>query len=474
MGPSIRHSVAALVFLLAGFLAWAAGGHPPAVAPSDDAKEFIVTWRSRTALDAREGVVRAVGGVVRHHFEFGPDSVVWLPNKAAESLLRRDFRVASVVPNRRIDVDGPPKCLDCGGGPPPSQQVIPTGVSRVGASPGFVPFTGQGVGVAVVDTGIWAQHRDLIRADGTRVVASFCFKDPSILSCDGDVSDLPGGHGTKVAGLIAAVNNNVDVVGVAPQATLYNVNVFRWNPTDCYPGTTCSDDGRLIQGLEWILARPSLIKVVNISLGRAGSVGDNPTLRNRVQQLAALGILVVTSAGNDPAAEVSGRVPASYPELMAVAATTARLGSDDGSICSVFPHVPADTASWYTTDGAFNAATKVGVTISAPGEDRADIVAGPGRCMPQSVGFQVLSNVGGVTRDAAYGTSFAAPLVTGVVALMKEQAAQLGLPLDLNTARDRIRSHANLRLDVPLDPTLTPYTFDGEREGIAWAPGALQ
>ena len=181
----------------------------------------------------------------------------------------------------------------------------------------------------------------------------------------------------------------------------------------------------------------------------------------------------MVAAGNDPTVEVKDRIPAGYPEVMAIAGTTAALGSDDGSAsCSIFPHVAADTASWFTTDGRFDPDTRVGVTISAPGEDREDIVHSQDECALQSVGLEVLSKGGGLTRDA--GTSISSPHVAGVVARMKEQAAALGTTLFLETARYNIRSTANRLLDVPLDSTHESYTFDGEREGIVWTPGALQ
>jgi len=157
---------------------------------------------------------------------------------------------------------------------------------------------------------------------------------------------------------------------------------------------------------------------------------------------------------------------------MAIASTTAVNGADDGSACAVLPHVPADTASWFTTDGRFDPNTHIGVTVSAPGEEREDVVAAPGACVPRSVGLEVLARDGALARDA--GTSLSSAHVAGVVALMKQKAAALGAQLFIQVARQKIQDTASRRGEVPLDSTHTDYTFDSEREGIVWAPAALQ
>ncbi len=95
---------------------------------------------------------------------------------------------------------------------PPSNQVVPSGVTRIGAAPGQLSETGAGVGVAIVDTGIDLGNPDLNHG-------SDCFT--AYASCqDG------AGHGTHVAGIVAANDNDVDVVGVAPGATVYAVKVL--------------------------------------------------------------------------------------------------------------------------------------------------------------------------------------------------------------------------------------------------------
>jgi subtilisin len=261
-----------------------------------------------------------------------------------------------------------------------------------------------------------------------------------------------------VGGIVAARNNTADVVGVAPDATLYAVKVL-----DAFGSGT---DSTVMAGLDWIqdnwnrVSPP--IRVVNMSLGRSGTLDDNPALRQAVQHLYNQGLVVVVSAGNDPAVEVSQQVPATYPEVLAIASTTALGGT---SQCRSRSAIAADTASWFTTDGAFNTASGIGVTVSAPGGEKETIAKS---CTITSVGILSTKLGGGTTRMS--GTSMAAPHVSGVVALMWQRFGSL----DPEVARNNLRSSADRVGTAPLDSPASGYSFDGEREGVVWAPGALK
>jgi hypothetical protein len=193
---------------------------------------------------------------------------------------------------------------------PPSSQVVPSGVDRIGAAPGALSWTGTGVGVAVVDTGLDFGHADLQLTAEIPNVNSYNAVDPGT-TCQ----DIHG-HGTHVAGIIGAKNNLIDVVGVAPNATIYCVNVFEPDPVE---GVTASDES-LLAGLEWILANANVvtphIRVINMSLGRERTLeDDNPNhpLRVVVKALHDSGISVVVAAGNDPTTEVMNQVPGVLP-----------------------------------------------------------------------------------------------------------------------------------------------------------------
>ena len=95
-----------------------------------------------------------------------------------------------------------------------------------------------------------------------------------------------------------------------------------------------------------------------------------------------------------------------------------------------------------------------------------------GTCFLEPIGILSLQAGGGTVENS--GTSMASPHVAGVVALMWEKELSLGLNLSPETARTRIRDNAIRRGTAPLDSLLEEYTFDGEREGVIWAPSALQ
>ncbi len=315
--------------------------------------------------------------------------------------------------------------------PPPNErgtrQQPADGVIRVGIP--TATSNGLGIGVAVLDTGIYFAHEDLNPAPDVPAVQTGPGVYDNGTSYNGSVEGASAndvwGHGTHVAGRIAALDNNYGVLGVAPHATLYAVKV------------DAADDGAIattdiIKALEWIVVKgPALtppIRVVNMSLG--GPFEDeviDQLFHDRIIDLYNLNIVVVVSAGNTPSLEISSLMPAAWPETIAVAATVA---SDGLGICNSFfapadTQVLADTAASFTTDGP-------GVTISAPGAERTDAIGG---CT--GLFYGTLSTTSPSTEPPepdeingmylrkipaplgwmeARGTSFAAPLVAGVAA----------------------------------------------------------
>ena len=359
--------------------------------------------------------------------------------------LAADPDVVRVVPDRAVSAIGKPSP---GGGSP--GQTVPEGVKRIGAAPGLLAYTGTGIGVAVVDTGVDYNHNDL-KPLGTASFSAF-----------GGSAQDNNGHGTHVSGIIAARNNAQDVVGVAPQATIYGVKVLDASGSGSDSGVTA--------GLDWVAANANLvnppIRVVNMSLGRAGTLDDNPVQRAAIQNLTANGVTVVVAAGNDASLEVSQQVPATYPEVIAVASTTARAGTN---AYRSFPGVIGeDTASYFTSDGAWNAPTGIGVTISAPGETEEDISKAG---FIQSVGI-LSTKLGGGTTSMS-GTSMASPHTAGVAALIWQKTLANGQTVTPEQVRARLRGGAaNVSL-APYNSPTTGYSFDGEREGVLSAPGAL-
>jgi subtilisin family serine protease len=277
--------------------------------------------------------------------------------------LRADPAVAAVYLDAPINV---------------AEQRVPSGVQRVQADTynrihtRTVAVPGD---IAVVDTGV-SRHPDL---NVYRNVDCASNKGCSTRRSAEDEY----GHGTHVAGIAAARDNNVGVVGVAPGARIWNVRVF-----DAYGYGQFS---WLIAALDWVAARADRIEVINASL--AGSDPEEP-VEAAVAGAAKRGLVVVAAAGND-SADAGSTLPASAPDAIAVSAfidTDGRPGGR-GPGCETDPGV-------FSRDDTFLSWSNYGPVVD---------IAAPGAC--------VLSTVptGGYARVS--GTSMAAPHVAGAALL---------------------------------------------------------
>ena len=171
---------------------------------------------------------------------------------------------------------------------------VPWGIARVDAPAAWAVTKGEGVKVAVIDTGIDCGHPDLKE----NCAGGYNALDESKPSTD-DHS-----HGTHVAGTIAGALNGKGVVGVAPKARLYAVKVL---DKDGSGGLSS-----IIKGLIW--AGKNHMDVANMSLGSSMGL---IFMRLAVDYAKNKGVTVIAAAGND-----SGSVnyPAAYPGAIAISA----------------------------------------------------------------------------------------------------------------------------------------------------------
>ncbi len=202
-----------------------------------------------------------------------------------------------------VELDGPVYAVE---------QAVPWGIDRVfgGETYPFATWTaskGSGIGVAVLDTGIDVDHPDLNVVGGRRFYMVSTGPPQNRLREDDNYDDVYG-HGTHVAGTVAALDNDFGVVGVAPLVSLYAVKVL----DDTGSGSVSA----IVAGIEWAVNNG--IPVLNMSLG---STTHSETLQDACDNAYAAGHLVVAAAGNEGEGTDTVIYPAKYESVIAVAAS---------------------------------------------------------------------------------------------------------------------------------------------------------
>ena len=236
------------------------------------------------------------------------------------------------------------------------------GMTRIGGPDAWDVERGAGTVVAVVDTGVDLAHPEFVGRLDT-------VNDYDFINDDTTAQDDEG-HGTHVAGIVAAALNNTNtgskgVVGAAPAATILPLKVLAAD------GTGTADAAA--DAIRWAADKGA--GVINMSLG---SKNYSQTVDEAVQYAVGKDVVVVAATGNDGKRGV--QYPAALPNVIGVASTTS-----------------TDARSSFSNYG--------------PGTDI---------CAPGSVIYSTLWNAGS-TYGYASGTSMATPHVAGVVALIRSQ-----------------------------------------------------
>lgn len=294
--------------------------------------------------------------------------------------VRSDPRVASVTEDREVHA------LD---------QGLPTGVDRIEGDRSTTA-SGDGTGsvaanVAVIDTGIARSHPDLDVAGGVDcVTGTASYEDEN-------------GHGTHVAGIIAARDDASGVVGVAPGARLWAARVLDGSGRGSWSSVIC--------GIDWVTGTrtdadtTNDVAVANMSLGGSGSdtgrCGDAllplfDPLHFAICRSTAAGVVYVVAAGN-AGTDLKGTVPGAYDEVVTVTAVADYDGAPGGAAAPTCRDFGRDDSSATFSNFA---------TLAA---DQAHTLAAPGVCIRSTYpgsGYATLS-----------GTSMATPHVAGAAAL---------------------------------------------------------
>lgn len=259
----------------------------PTYAEKPEKQQYLVQFDGKV----NHGVLNAFGvseGEILHTYQMLPVVLMELTENQAKGLANNP-KVKAIEPNAEAYA---------------LAQTVPWGVPHVqGTQSHQAGYTGQGVKVAILDTGIDKSHPDL----SSNVKGGYSvFTDAANSNPYNDVH----GHGTHVAGTVAALNNNIGVIGVAYDAELYAVKVLDNYGSGSYAG--------IAQGIEWAVNNGA--QIINMSLGGSSS---STILENMCNQAYNSGVLLVAAAGNSGRYDGKGDTvgyPAKYDSVMAVAA----------------------------------------------------------------------------------------------------------------------------------------------------------
>jgi len=309
--------------------------------PPDGLVKVLIGFKEKPGA-AQQALVKGLGGKIKYTYTLIPAIAAAVPEAAIEPLKKN--------PNvTNIELDNMVYALDI-------ELDNSWGVKRIGA--GIVHDSGkngEGIKIAIIDTGIDRDHPDLDDniMGGVNFVSIPSWKTPDPNKWDDD-----NGHGTHVAGIIAAEDNNTGVVGVAPGAALYALKVL--------DGTGSGYVSDVVAAIEW--ATQNDIQVINMSLGGAYDI-----FLDAACLLAYYfdGLILVAAAGN------GGSViyPAAYDSVIAVSATNS-----------------ADELAWFSSTG-------LEVELAAPG-------------------VYIYSTYKGGGYATISGTSMSSPHVAGTAALV--------------------------------------------------------
>ncbi len=316
---------------------------PSTVAASPPEMVKVLIGFDRQPGSDEEGIVRGSGGAIKYTYHLVPAIAASIPEAAIQGLLGNP-RVTIIEPDIAV------YAID-------AELDNTWGVQRIGA--GTVHDDGNkgaGVKIAIIDSGIDRNHPDL----DANYAGGYDF-----VNDDADPMDIDG-HGTHVAGTIAAEDNDVGVVGVAPEASIYALKVLEG-------GEGYYSD--VIDALQWVVDNE--IQVTNNSYGSSGDPGEIVKAAFDTAYYTH-GVLHVAAAGNNGIPPGKGDnviYPARWDSVIAVAAT------DESD----------DRARWSSTG--------LDVELSAPGVNINSTLVGGG------YGW-------------GSGTSMASPHVAGTAALV--------------------------------------------------------
>ncbi|MGH7530641.1 MAG: S8 family serine peptidase, partial [Gemmatimonadales bacterium] len=257
-----------------------------------------------------------------------------------------------------------------------TKQITDYGVSLIDAPGAWaLGFRGQGVKVGIFDSGIDVDHPDLTVAGGVDLVG------------DGNGLDDCNGHGTHVAGIVAARDGSRHTVGIAPDALLYSMRF-----ADCaWAGATLA---KMIQGVEWAIDNGMDVVNMSFGFGVAGVVSSPASPSQAAEDAFAAayqrGIVLIAASGNSSTPYVG--FPAGYETVVAVGAT------DDADNLATFSQWGEDqelTAPGVNNLSSYLAGQGLNTTLTVPTDNDRELDA-------ITLVFGGMTKKQGITTDAVY------------------------------------------------------------------------
>jgi serine protease AprX len=346
-----------------------------------------------------EWLVESMGGEIIKDLSIINAFAAILPGRALQTV-GTDPSIAWISLDAQVVSSGKPPGDPCASDCPPSYYLDTLNVKPVWD----LGFDGSGIGIAVIDSGLFID-RDFSVTPGrphTRVIKNISFNSDN-------TADL-NGHGTHVAGIIGG-NGDASAgfySGVAPKVNFINLRV-----SDDFGMSYESD---IVAAMQWIRENQAQynIRVVNLSINSTVEMSyhDNP-LNAAAEILWFNGIVVVASSGNNDAStgfNTINAAPANDPYIIVVGASHEQSTPDRSD-----DTVPDFTAQGITLDGFHKP------DLIAPGKDIISVLSAgsdwyydyPDRAILQKEYFRIS------------GTSMAAPMVTGAVALLLQAEPDL-------------------------------------------------
>jgi len=374
----MRRSALVLALMLAAVLTAPVTSSDATTAPTTSAASsaptsWIVTLRAGhdPKTEAPDLVERA-GGTVTYVYEHALKGFAFQGSATAAESLRRNPNVRTVIADQAVRI---------------AAETTPPGIRRIRARHPTQPdaqeagFTGAGVRIGILDTGIDLDHPDLNVdvASGKNCITAGPPEDGH-------------GHGTHVAGIAAArADNGIGVVGVAPGATVVPLKVLDDTGNGEWSNLICAVD--YLTGLITDSDPTNDVRVANMSLGDPGSVGtcSDGGIRQAICTSVAAGITYIAAAGNSTV-DTATFIPAAFPEVVAVSAIVDLDGEPGGLAGCYFFIYCDDTLAFFSNYGS-------AVDVTAPG-------------------VQVYSTWKNGGYSTADGTSMASPHAAGVAALV--------------------------------------------------------